>query len=38
LGIEAALEEIDKNKGAIYDAAIADACHRLLREKGFQLA
>jgi PAS domain S-box-containing protein len=38
LGIEAALEEIEKNKGILYDNAVADACRRLFREKGFQLA
>ena len=38
LGIEAALEEIEKNKGTFYDDAVADACLRLFREKGFQLA
>jgi PAS domain S-box-containing protein len=38
LGIDAALEEIEKNKGAFYDHAVVDACLRLFREKGFQLA
>jgi PAS domain S-box-containing protein len=37
LGIEAALEEIEKNKGTHYDNAVADACLRIFREKGFQL-
>ena len=37
LGIEAALEEIEKNKGILYDDAVADACLRLFREKGYQL-
>ena len=37
LGIEAALEEIQKNKGILYAAATADACLRLFREKGYQL-
>ena len=37
LGIEAALEEIEKNKGIFYDNAVADACLRLFREKGYQL-
>jgi HD-GYP domain-containing protein (c-di-GMP phosphodiesterase class II) len=37
LGIEAALEEIVKNKGILYDDAVADACLRLFREKGFEL-
>jgi PAS domain S-box-containing protein len=38
LGINKALEEIEKNRGTIYDNAVADACLRLFREKGFQLA
>jgi response regulator RpfG family c-di-GMP phosphodiesterase len=37
LGIDAALNEIEKNKGLFYDNAVADACLRLFREKGFQL-
>jgi PAS domain S-box-containing protein/putative nucleotidyltransferase with HDIG domain len=37
LGIKAALEEIEKNKGILYDNAVADACLRLFREKGYQL-
>jgi len=37
LGIEAALEEIEKNKGILYDNTVADACLRLFREKGYQL-
>jgi PAS domain S-box-containing protein len=37
LGIEAALEEIQKNKGNLYDDTVADACLRLFREKGYQL-
>ncbi len=35
LGIDAALEEIEKNKGVLYDADAVDACLRLFREKGF---
>jgi HD-GYP domain-containing protein (c-di-GMP phosphodiesterase class II)/CheY-like chemotaxis protein len=38
LGINAALDEIEKNRGTIYDKTVADACLRLFREKGFQLA
>jgi HD-GYP domain-containing protein (c-di-GMP phosphodiesterase class II) len=38
LGIEAALEEIEKNKGIIYDEAVADACLRLFRDKKYQLS
>jgi PAS domain S-box-containing protein len=37
LGIDAALKEIEKNKGIFYDDAVADACLRLFREKGFKL-
>jgi PAS domain S-box-containing protein/putative nucleotidyltransferase with HDIG domain len=37
LGIEEALEEIEKNKGILYDDAVVDACMRLFREKGYQL-
>ena len=37
LGIEAALDEIEKNKGILYDNVVADACLRLFREKGLQL-
>jgi putative nucleotidyltransferase with HDIG domain len=37
LGIDAALAEIEKNRGILYDAEAVDACLRLFREKGFQL-
>jgi HD-GYP domain-containing protein (c-di-GMP phosphodiesterase class II) len=37
LGIETALEEIEKNKGILYDNTVADACLRLFREKSYQL-
>jgi|GEM_PF-607988 len=37
LGIDAALEEIEKNRGALYDEAAVDACLKLFREKGFKL-
>jgi PAS domain S-box-containing protein len=37
LGIEAALEEIEKNKGILYDNVVADACLKLFREKRYQL-
>jgi PAS domain S-box-containing protein/putative nucleotidyltransferase with HDIG domain len=37
LGINAALNEIEKNRGIFYDRAVADACLRLFREKGFKL-
>jgi PAS domain S-box-containing protein/putative nucleotidyltransferase with HDIG domain len=35
-GIDAGLEEIENNKGRMYDADVADACLRLFREKGYQ--
>ncbi len=38
LGIDAALVEIENNRGIYYDGAVADACLRLFREKGFQLS
>ena len=37
LGIDAALDEIEKNKGTFYDNTVVDACLRLFRDKGFQL-
>jgi PAS domain S-box-containing protein len=37
LGIDAALEEIENNRGIIYDKAVVDACLRLFRKKGFKL-
>ncbi len=37
LGIEAALEEIAKHKGQLYNPAVVDACLRLFREKSFSL-
>jgi HD-GYP domain-containing protein (c-di-GMP phosphodiesterase class II) len=37
LGIHAALEEIEKNSGTLYDNTVADICLRLFREKVFSL-
>ncbi len=37
LGIEPALQEIEKNKGVLYDEAVVNACLRLFREKGYKL-
>ncbi|MDD5723175.1 MAG: PAS domain S-box protein [Syntrophales bacterium] len=37
LGINAALEEIEKNRGTLYDNDVVGACLRLFREKGYQL-
>jgi HD-GYP domain-containing protein (c-di-GMP phosphodiesterase class II) len=36
LGIDAALEEIQKNEGIIYDFEVAEVCLELFREKGFK--
>ena len=35
LGVEAALDEIKRNAGRIYDKAVVDACISLFRDKGF---
>jgi len=37
LGIDAALHEVEKNRGIFYDDAVAAACLKLFREKGFKL-
>jgi PAS domain S-box-containing protein/putative nucleotidyltransferase with HDIG domain len=36
LGTDKALDEIEKNRGTLYDGAIVDACLTLFRNKGFQ--
>jgi len=36
LGLNAALAEIENNKGTLYDADAVEACLRIFREKGFQ--
>jgi HD-GYP domain-containing protein (c-di-GMP phosphodiesterase class II) len=36
LGIEAALEEIIRNKGILYDPDVVDVCVKLFWEKGFK--
>jgi PAS domain S-box-containing protein len=36
-GIEAALDEISKNRATLYDSNVVDACLDLFREKGFSL-
>jgi PAS domain S-box-containing protein/putative nucleotidyltransferase with HDIG domain len=36
-GIEAALSEIERNKGLLYDAEVVDACLRLFRNRGYKL-
>jgi len=37
VGLKAALGEIEKNKGILYDPAVVEACLRLFREKGYEL-
>jgi PAS domain S-box-containing protein len=37
LGIEAALDEIERGRGTAYDADVAVACLRLFREKGYAI-
>jgi len=37
LGIDAAMKEIESNRGILYDIGAVDICLRLFREKGFQL-
>jgi putative nucleotidyltransferase with HDIG domain len=36
LGLDAALDEIEKGKGKLYDPAAVDACVGLFRSKGFE--
>jgi len=38
LGIDAALAEIEKNKGTLYDPTAVDTCLRLFREKEYRFA
>ncbi len=37
LGIEPALNEIERGKGTLYDTNVADACLRLFKVKGYSL-
>ena len=37
IGLDAALVEIEHNKGTLYDSTAVNACLRLFREKGFKL-
>ena len=37
LGVDAALSEIERGRGSVYDSGVANACLRLFREKGYQL-
>jgi len=36
LGIDMSLNEIEKNRGVLYDTDVTDACLKLFREKDFQ--
>jgi PAS domain S-box-containing protein len=38
LGLEAALEEIERNRGKWYDPEAVDACLKLFREDGYKLS
>ncbi len=35
-GMDAALEEIENNRGTLFDTEVVDACLKLFREKGFK--
>jgi HD-GYP domain-containing protein (c-di-GMP phosphodiesterase class II) len=37
LGLDAALNEISKNKGILFDLEVSDACLRLFHEKNYKL-
>ena len=37
LGIDAALSEIERGRGAAYDPVVVDTCLRLFREKGYTI-
>lgn len=38
LGIDAALKEMERGRGTVYDEAVAEACIRLFGEKRFAFA
>jgi HD-GYP domain-containing protein (c-di-GMP phosphodiesterase class II) len=38
LGIDVALQEIERGSGTHYDPAVADACLKLFREREYVLA
>lgn len=38
LGIDAALDEIEKHRGTRYDPAVVEACLRLFRKEGFRFS
>jgi HD-GYP domain-containing protein (c-di-GMP phosphodiesterase class II) len=37
LGIDAALEEVTRNRGRLYDEQVVDACLRLIRDHGYAI-
>lgn len=37
LGVDAALAEIEKNRGILYDDSVVDACLKLFRERNYSL-
>jgi len=37
LGLNAALDEITKNKGTLYDPSVVDACLRIFNEHGYRI-
>jgi HD-GYP domain-containing protein (c-di-GMP phosphodiesterase class II) len=37
LGLDAALAEIERGRGILYDPIVADACLKLFREKGYTM-
>ncbi|PKO89977.1 MAG: hypothetical protein CVU18_02410 [Betaproteobacteria bacterium HGW-Betaproteobacteria-12] len=37
LGLDKALEEIEKNSGRLYDPQVADACLRLFRQRSYRI-
>jgi HD-GYP domain-containing protein (c-di-GMP phosphodiesterase class II) len=36
-GIDVALDEIERNRGVLYDEKVVDACVELFRHKGYVL-
>jgi HD-GYP domain-containing protein (c-di-GMP phosphodiesterase class II) len=38
LGMEAALTEMQRSRGTLFDPAVVDACKRLFAEKGFKFS
>ena len=37
LGLDFAIDEIEKNKGVLYDTKVVEACVRLFKERGYEL-